>query len=85
MATRRYVQGRGEEHWTQDVREAPVVNVRARCSWQLVPTPLGAGRMGTAMAGGSRDETNKMANTLPRGSSSPDWLMIRQEMNLPMT
>lgn len=79
------MQGRGEEHWTQDGGEAPVVNMRAQCSWQLILTPLGAGRMGTGWAQGSRDETNRIVNTLPRGSSSPVWLMARQEMKLLMT
>lgn len=70
------MQGRGDERWTQERREAPVVYMGAQCSWQLVLT-LRTGRMGTAMAGGSRDDTNKIANTLPRGSCSPDRLIIR--------
>lgn len=79
------MQRKGEEHRTQDGREAPVVNTRAQCSWQIILTHLGAGNMGTAMAQGSRDETERIANTLPGGSSSPDWLTARQEVKLTVT
>ena len=49
---------------------------------ELLLTPLGADRMGTATAQGSWDETNRTANTLQGGSSSPHWFIARQEVKL---